>query len=152
MKPTVYMMLGLTGSGKTTFARDLREKLLLDVLSLDAEYERQGGKLNNPKWDVAAASRAEEVINAKVREYVQSGESVILDFCFWLREGRMQYREFIKSIGAKCHVYYFELPIEELWKRLESRSDGQVVTREMLDDFVRRFQLPVDEKVELVLA
>jgi predicted kinase len=155
MKPTVYLMLGLPGSGKTTSSKKLHQKLNIPRLSLDEEYSKLGGDLASPKWNKEIEAKANEIIKSRMKEVVGRGESVILDFCPWRKEERERYREYIKSIGAVDYVYYLNVPIKELKQRLEVRNsnpsnDTHVVTPDMLDAFTARFDPPHEENFELV--
>lgn len=157
MKPTVYLMLGLPGSGKTTFSRKLQQDLDIPRLSLDEEYSKIGGDLASPKWDMNIEAEADEKIKHQVKEIIERGESVILDFCPWKKEDRHKYREYIQYIGAVDHVYYFDVPNDELRRRLEVRNgissnDAHIVTADMLEAFTTRFDPPYGEDFELVIS
>lgn len=151
MKPIVYMMLGVTGSGKTTFAYTLGKEHHIDVLSLDKEYEQQGGNLRDHRWNHEAATAAGNIIKQKVREYITSNQSVVLDFCPWTKNERLEYRQFIEGLGATCVIYYFDVSFEELLKRLTARKDGQIVTSDMLTDFFDKFEPPTSDE-EFIIA
>lgn len=148
-------MLGLPGSGKTTFSRQLETEQGITKFSLDAEYSRLGGDLTSHKWSDKIADEASDFIKLRVRDLVSQNKSVILDFCPWKKGERAQYRKFIESIGADCHVYYFDLPIDELKQRLSKRNsarsgNGHIITPDMLDAFTARFDPPTDEPYEAV--
>lgn len=157
MKPTVYLMLGLPGSGKTTFSKALQKELRIPRLSLDEEYSRLGGNLANTKWDIGIESAANQLIRNQIKEIVSSGDSVILDFCPWKWDKRHNYKEYIHSLGAKSHLYYFDISVEELMRRLKKRntsssSEAHVVTPDMMDAFITRFDPPYSEDYELIQA
>lgn len=148
-------MLGLPGSGKTTYSKQLQRELGITRLSLDEEYSKLGGNLHNHKWNEKLAEEANESIRSKVQETISRKESVILDFCPWTKSERFAYRDFIESTSANCHIYYFDVPIEELKRRLSKRnenlgSDEHVVTPDMLDAFIKRFDPPNNERYELI--
>jgi predicted kinase len=150
-------MLGLPGSGKTTFSKKLQQDLNIPRLSLDEEYSKLGGDLDSPKWNTDIETEANETIRRQMKEIIQRGDSVILDFCPWKKEDRHKYREYIKSIGAVDHVYYLDIPSEELKRRLEVRNDNpsndtHIVTVDMLDAFTTRFDPPYQEDFELIAS
>ncbi len=156
MKPTVYMMLGLPGFGKTTFSKNLQAQLTLKRFAIDEEYSKLGGNLTSYQWDKKVAKKAGAQIRAQTKYLVANGESVILDLCPWVKESREKYRRFIDSIGATCHIYYFEVNKDELLRRLAARNiskeEAYVVSPKMLEEFIEEFDKPIGEEVELIKA
>ena len=148
------MMLGLPGSGKTTFSKDLQLKLSLKRFSVDEEYSRMGGDLSSPDWDKALATKAGTYIRDETAKEVSQGQSVILDLCPWMKNRREEYREFIKSIGGEPCAYYFDVDKEELNRRLAIRNasgdDFYIISSDMLDDFIEEFDIPINEDVVLI--
>lgn len=148
-------MLGVPGSGKTTFSKQLQTQLNVPRFAIDEEYSKLGGDLANHRWNMDLAAQAGEDIRRKTRNNIVEGRSVILDLCPWVKESRDEYRQFIDSIGANCHIYYFEVDKGELLRRLDKRNrsgeDYHIVTPEMLDAFIEEFDMPIDEDVELVV-
>jgi len=148
------MMLGLPGSGKTTFSKHLQMELGLKRFAIDEEYSKLGANLRSKQWDFEISAKAGIKIKQQTTDLISLGESVILDLCPWNRDKRSEYRAFIESLGAECHIYYFKVNKEELLQRLAVRNssgeDYYVVTPSMLDDFIEEFDEPIDEEVELV--
>lgn len=151
-EPIVYMMLGLPGSGKTTFSKSLQGELKLKRLAIDEEYSKLGGNLKDPHWNKKIAEEAGTLIKQQTKDLVSNGESVILDLCPWVKDKRSEYRRYIESIGARCHIYYFKVDKSELLKRLAIRNDSgldfYVISPEMLNDFIEEFDEPLNEEVE----
>src|SRR3982750_152144 len=116
--PTLHLMVGLPCAGKTTLAKRIeRERpclrltpdewiarlfgadVALDVL--DAARDPMEALL----WDVAAA-------------VLKLGGDVILDFGFWSRAERDDYRARAAALGARCVVHYCDVAEAELLRRL----------------------------------
>jgi hypothetical protein len=155
MKPIVYMMLGLPGSGKTTYSKKLQEDLGIQRFSIDVEYFDMVGNNQNEHRDFVIEKQISLGIKKKVSEILKSGQSVILDYCPWTKSERDKYRKFIEECGAECRIIYFDVPEEELLKRHRNRNklnsnDYQYMTPEMLKDFYIRFEPPHDEKIEII--
>lgn len=148
------MMLGLPGSGKTTFSKRLQFELDIPRLSIDEEYSKLGGKLHDSSWDKDLSALAGSNIREQTKRLVTNGDSVILDLCPWIKVKRDEYRLFVESIGANCHIYYFDIEKEELLRRLTDRNqsgeDHYIVQPKALDEFFQEFDEPINEDVEIL--
>ena len=154
MTPTLYMLCGLPGSGKTTRAREL-------------EAAGKGVVLNADSWvgrlfpdDAEAAAR--DVRKARVHEVqwevaerlLTSGVSVILDHGVSLRAERDRYRHGARNLGANVQTIFLDVSIETLHERLADRNanlpagDFHISVQE-LNDMAARFEPPTpDEDAE----
>jgi shikimate kinase len=107
-------LIGLPGSGKTTFGKSLAEKLKLPFLDLDAELERKEGQ------------PVRKIFESKTENYFRQSESTLLkEFCG-------QAKDFVMSTGggAPCffdnmslmnrsgHTIFLNPPIKEIVDRL----------------------------------
>jgi predicted kinase len=76
---------------------------------------------------------------------------VILEFGFWSREERTRFRSEAESLGAQVRLVSLELPLEELWTRLERRNatlpEGCFhVSREQLEAWWTLFEPPAPDE------
>ena len=53
---------------------------------------------------------------------LELGTNVILDFGFWAREEREDYRSRAKQLGAGSEVHFLDVSEDELLRRLEERN------------------------------
>jgi len=154
-KPIVYMMLGLPGSGKTTYSKNLQKKLGLPRFSIDEEYFQLVGNKQQEHRDFEIEKMISEQIKKKIIKLLAKSNSVILDFCPWTKLERKHYKQFLEEHGAKCQIIYFDVPKEELLRRLENRNKEanqkhQYMTPAMLNDFYERFESPDNEEIEVI--
>jgi len=96
-KPTLYLMLGYPGAGKTTAAKIISE--LTGAVHLWAD------KIRNERYPNPTHSHAEnlelyEYLNALTAEFLASGQSVIFDTGFNFYKDR----QLLRSIAAKHHA------------------------------------------------
>lgn len=151
MAPTLYMLCGLPGSGKTTRAREL-------------EASGEGVLLTADTWvcqlysdDAEAAarderkSRVEEVQWELVERLLAGGVSVILDWGVWLRAERDHYRQRARDLGANVQTIFLDTPIETLHERVAHRNLALPagtfsISAEELDEWAALFEPPSHEE------
>jgi len=120
---TLHLMVGLPCSGKTTLACKL-------------EYERSALRLTPDEWHVRLFGQDVESLDQhNVRHDIIEvmlwnlasralvlGTNVILDFGFWTREEREDFRSRARQLGASSEVHFLDVPEDELMRRIASRN------------------------------
>lgn len=153
MKPTVFLLCGLPGSGKSTYAKEL-EKSGVVRYTLDEElFKRFGRHFEYGYDDKEAETKAQ--LRELCAEQVRAGRSVMLDFGFWKRAARDEYKHFVEQLGANCRLLYFAVPEQELKNRLHIRNETDLdrnhhIDEELMDKFITMFEAPQDEGEEIV--
>lgn len=151
MAPTLYMLCGLPGSGKTTRAREL-------------EAAGEGVLLNADSWvcqlypdDAETAARderkslVEHVQWELVERLLTGGISVILDWGLWTKAERDHYRQRARNLGADARTVFLDAPIETLHERLAQRNRSLPpgafrISVEELDEWAALFEPPTREE------
>ena len=104
--PTLFLLCGLPGSGKTTLALRLeqeRHALRLSPdewmwsLSIDLYDQAKRTAVENLQWDVASRALA-------------LGVNVVLENGFWSRAERDDYRSRAKALGASVELCFLDIP------------------------------------------
>jgi predicted kinase len=157
MPPVVYLLCGLTGSGKTTYAKRLETRGAVR-LSVDEEVFVRHGRygVNYPMEEYFQRERpVVEEPRRRLVELVESGRDVVLDYGLWRRSDRDAYKRLIEAHGGRWRLLYFKVDPEVLVWRLADRNrredaNALAVTPSALEDFVARFDEPLDEGQELV--
>jgi predicted kinase len=155
--PLVYLLAGLTGSGKTTFAKTL-EAAGVVRLSVDEEVFARHGRyrIDYPEHEYPARERpVVEQIRQRMVELIQAGRSVVLDYGLWRCSERQDYKRLVERAGGRWRLLYFPVERDELLRRLSERNRRQdpnalTVTNAALDEFIARFEPPHDEGEEII--
>src|SRR5215212_5178825 len=115
--PTLFLTVGLPGTGKTTAARRIEAEQGALRLTKD-EWMKALYDHDNP----ASASAVIEgrLIHIGMRA-LELGVNVVLDFGLWSRDERTALRQAAADIGAAVEIRYFELTPAEQRKRLHRR-------------------------------
>lgn len=155
-KPTVYLICGFIGAGKTTFSKKLEKTTGAVKITKDEWSIRLIG--NDPtiagyaEWDRKIIDLSRDV----AFYLAEKGIDVILDEGFWEKETRDEMRRRVNSIGAKLVIYYLDTPIEVIRERVVGRNnkvtkDSFKISREMLDHYLTYWQ-PLSEDENYILV
>jgi predicted kinase len=150
--PVAYLLAGLTGSGKTTYARRLEAEGLLR-LSVDEEVFARHGRYGVDYPEHEYPQREAPVlrdIRTRLAEALRAGHSVVLDYGLWLRSERDAYKKLVEDAGGRWRLIYLRVDRAELQRRLAERTvrddaNALTVAPEMLDAFSARFEEPSGE-------
>jgi predicted kinase len=149
---TLYLMVGLPCSGKTTLARTLEQKYSALRLTPDEWQVRLFGQdAADPQHD--ARHNLIEALQWEVAERALAlGTNVILDFGFWAREEREDFRSRAKQLGASSEVHFLDVPSDELLRRLVQRNAQPglafYIPEEVMKLWIEFFQKPDQDELQ----
>jgi predicted kinase len=157
--PVVYLLIGLTGSGKTTYARRLEAEGVLR-LSVDEEVFARNGTygVDYPDHEYPQRERpVVEEIRERLAAAVRAGRSVVLDYGLWRRAERESYKKLVEDAGGRWRLIYLKVEKAELLRRLHQRNErtdanALRVGPEALDEFYARFDEPSGEGEEVLTS
>ncbi|MBN1092275.1 ATP-binding protein [Blastococcus sp. TML/M2B] len=117
-RPTLYLTVGLPGTGKTTEARRIEAEEKALRLTKDEWVKALYGLANPPS--------ASDVIEGRLIEIglraLALGINVVIDFGLWSREERSALRQAAADLGAAVEMRYCELTPSEQRRRLDRRQ------------------------------
>jgi predicted kinase len=146
----LILICGLPGSGKTTLATQLAPKLRAVRFCPD-EWKHD---LDIDYYDEPRRVRLEARLWRLGQELLTLGQSVIFENGFWAREERDELRRAARVLGVPVELHYLEVPVDELWRRLEVRNERALpgtapINQEDLQSWARQFEAP--DAAELAL-
>lgn len=148
-QPTMTLLIGLPGSGKTTLAQQLEvERAALRLTpdewmsSLFGTNEHEGKRWvleSEQLWSVAART-------------LTLGNNVILDYGCWSREERELFRKRSEELGARTELIVLDLPLDVIWQRLDARNALAPaatfqVSRQELESWDKLFERPAPDEL-----
>lgn len=150
---TLHLMVGLPCAGKTTLARKLEHEQSAIRLTTDEWHVRLFGQdAEEPEHD-ARHSLIEAMLWNIASRALELGTNVILDFGFWAREEREDYRSRAKQLGASSEVHFLDVSADELMRRLAARNSetsqtGFYIPEAMMKPWIAFFQRPTPDELE----
>ena len=118
--PTVHMIHGYLGAGKTTFARKLERELPAIRFTQDEWVTGIFG--NGPLDPDSMLKPIRDLIEGCWTRCVELGLNVVLDNGFWSRRERNETRTKAVNLGANYRLYSLAVPDEIAWTRVEQRN------------------------------
>ena len=148
--PRLMLTCGLPGAGKTTRARQLAG----DRNALRLTKDEWMWALGSSPWNASMQDKVERELWHLAQEVLRLGLSVVLDFGLWARIERDEFRTAARSIGVGVELHYIEVPLDELWRRIEARNseppwNTEPILRRHLDEWAALFQAPDDVETAL---
>src|SRR5580693_4455398 len=115
----VVFMCGPAGSGKSTVARSY-EQQGMTRLSFDQEAWSRG--ITTMPLPPDAHRDLEDVLRARLVELVRAGADVVVDFSFWSRAMREEYRGLLRPLGVVPETVYLATGRAAVLQRIAARA------------------------------
>ena len=147
----LYILCGLPGSGKTTYAKKLEQENVVR-LSLDEELFKTYGKDFPPeKYSEFEKAIKSHLLN-KASNFLKEGISVSLDWGFWKKQERENLKRFALENLAKSKLIYFKKDFSKLVDAVSNRdmTHNHSINPEMLEIFAKQFEEPEQEGEEVI--
>ncbi|HQZ98585.1 MAG TPA: AAA family ATPase [Thermoflexales bacterium] len=151
---TLHLMVGLPGAGKTTLAKQLERALPAlrltpdewqiplfgqDFLEDEAAHNQRHDLIESLLWNIAARA-------------LELGVNVILDYGFWAKVERDDFRARAAKLGAGFQIHFVDVDEAELLARVtrrnaENRADAYAIPAEKIKQWFAFFQRPTPEEL-----
>jgi len=149
---TVYLLIGVQGSGKSTWARANAEKLNAVVLASDEvrnELEARGIDASTAGDQVFA------IVEERLGQLVDEGQNVIVDATHARRKWRKKHLAIARKHGAKVIAVWLDVPLAVCLARNAHKPGGprwgeRVVPKEILLGVAQGFEPPTKAEFDEV--
>lgn len=146
-------MCGPAGSGKSTYARRL-ERAGMVRLSFDVELWRRG--VSAAPVPAELKDEVEAVLRSRLLDLVAQGCDVVLDFSFWSRRMRDDYRRLLAPTGVVPETVYVATDRATVLTRVRARqgegADDVVLTEELATRYFDHFEPPTPDEGPLTVV
>lgn len=156
--PTVFLVCGAIGAGKTTYANVLAEQRRAVRFSIESWLVTLFGSEPSSWVHQSAAERierSEEQIWQVVEQLLVLGIDVVLDFGFFTAEQRRRHSDRARTLGAKPVLHFLDQPAEVRRARVFQRNRERnprvfavEVTEHMFELVEPHFEPPEAEELE----
>lgn len=151
--PRVVFMCGPSGAGKTAYAKRLEAQGLVR-LSFDVEMWRRGITELPPPPNLREEIQAD--LRARLLQLVAAGRDVVLDFSFWSRRMRDDYRRLLAPTGVVPETVYLATDRETVLARVRGRegnhADDYVLGAELAAHHFDHFEPPTHDEGPLTVV
>jgi predicted kinase len=139
----VIFMCGPAGSGKSTVARQYEQRGMTR-LSFDQEAWSRG--IMTMPLPPAVHCEIEDALRVRLVDLVRAGADVVLDFSFWSRGMREEYRELLRPLGIVPETVYLATDRATVLKRVSARAardgDDFELSTELAGRYFDHFEPP----------
>jgi predicted kinase len=144
--PRLIIVCGLPGSGKTTLARALEDRLGAVRFSPDEWMDA----LSITIWDAEKRARIETLQWRLAQQLLARGLAVIIEWGTWGRSERDDLRIRARELSAAVELHFLSASEDVLWERIQRRSaESPPIDRETVSRWFEIFQPPTAEERSL---
>lgn len=153
MQPTLILLLGVPGAGKSTFAKQLAAQLNAPRISADTVRKNM---FDNPREHMNGTDdlKVSNVMSYITHEILTAKQSVIYDGLIESYDKRQALYVLARGTEAKCLLIEVSVTEEVAMKRLAPPEITQEYIdsyKRMLADFMETYEPPRDTEVAVVI-
>lgn len=163
----VVLVVGMTGAGKSTYARSYAQKNKAIVYSIDNWMKTLFGDdmpddpdskwfFDNQAWYTQRISRCEDQILSLVIDRARHDQNSVLDLGFTHKSHRGKFIKALNEQGVETEIHFLDVDYKVCWSRLEKRNLEKgstfvmTVTKDMFDYMESVFERPTEKETKFI--
>lgn len=135
-KPIFVMMVGLPGSGKSTYAKELSRRINAKICGSDAIREELTGDINSQ----TSNEEVFKLLHNRIKEHLRNGENVIYDATNINYKRRMSFIQELNKISCEKVCVLMATTYEQCLKNNSLRD--RIVPKGVIERMYRTFDVP----------
>ncbi len=132
----IIFMCGPAGSGKSTVAKRL-ERAGMARLSFDEESFARG--ITEHPLSTEIHAEIEQDLMRHLLRLIQQERDVVLDYAFWSRAMREQYKAILTPLGLEAEIYYVMTPKAIALQRIRARTGSDPNEMQLSEETAARY-------------
>ena len=136
MKPILAIMVGISGSGKSTFANGLKTSLKAELVETDAIRVELTGNAE----DQSQNGKVFAIAKKRVNDYLSNFNNAIIDATSLSVRDRKDWIDIAKKNNAEVRAYFVDTPIDVAKRQNASRN--RKVPEFVIDKQASKLQSP----------
>lgn len=139
-RPTLYVLTGLPGSGKSTHAARLAAQTGAVHVAMDDAVVERGLSL----VDYESRFALQPEVEASIPPLLAAGKSVVAEFGSWAAEERARLRALASPSGARTELHWVDAPVEVCIERVLARGGegAEGLARDVLGASAHLYEKP----------
>ena len=149
-------MCGISGSGKTFYAREFEQEGYIRLSTDNLIWEKVGAELYglSKEKQKELFTLCNQEIRSNLRRLLKSGHKVVLDATNCKRSVRNEIRNLCAEVNVNPIFVYCFADKEILWKRLLLRKgdspDDLIVSKDQFSEYWQGFERPEDDETDFI--
>lgn len=107
-KPILAVMVGISGSGKSTYANGLKTSLNAQLVETDAIRQELTGNAE----DQSQNKKVFEIAKTRVNDYLSQGKNTVIDATSLTIGDRKDWIYIAKANNAEVRAYFVDTPVD----------------------------------------
>jgi predicted kinase len=149
MKPSIHILVGLPGTGKSTWMRSYIRDNNATIISSDdiiEEYGKLHGLNYNEAYRLVNFKNIEHEMQRRYKEAVAAGSNIIIDRTNMTVKSRRQWLNGVKSYNKIAVIFLLDDNTHRERLSFRAKTEGKTIPNSVIDSMARSYVCPTKEE------